>query len=734
SLNYNDNLIGWSNLTAYPAACPAGQFITALGDSITCQAPASANSGWVMDGTSLYNDTANVKVGIGTSSPTAKLDVVGTVNATNFYDRDDSQYYLDPSATSVVNNLQIASGVLTGANNEQIEIGATNDVIRFIAGGQERMRISNDKVGIGTSSPTAKLEIQGTGVGGLSLNVTNDFFVNDTTGNVGIGIINPGQKLDVSGNIRSNGEIISTLGSGSAQFRSIAGNYGFMIRNDGSNTYFLLTNSGDQYGTWNTLRPFRVSDSSGDVSLGNDVLYVQHGGNVGIGTSNPNDKLHIAGLTNGQGITIDETDWTKKVRIFFREGGSTSYGGIVGYDAGSDVLYLNTLNNNIENNGIAITRSTGNVGIGTSSPTAKLDVVGTVNATNFYDRDNSQYYLDPSATSVVNNLQIASGVLTGANSEQIEIGATNDVIRFIAGGQESMRISNGNVGIGTSDTTHKLNVNNVIQAFNNNDQFLTLYSGPDIRTIIFDDSDSLNFGKWNSRSGGGYTNLMKLTNTGYLGIGTADPQAPLHIIGSPYKAIKIKSSTWPSEYWEIGHNAGSTVDYGLYFVRGADTFLVLGNNATGSSYIKGPLGVSVWPSYTLDVGGQAHASSFPTSSDIRLKENITNITNALEKVMKMRGVYFDWNQKYKDMGRATGHREVGVIGQEIEQIIPELVTHWGEENYTAVDYSRLTAVLIEAIKEQQQEIERLNQTNNNLINEINQIKQFLCAKNYTEFC
>ncbi|MBU5689309.1 MAG: tail fiber domain-containing protein, partial [Candidatus Aenigmarchaeota archaeon] len=80
SLNYNDNLIGWSNLTAYPAACPAGQFITALGDSITCQTPASAsaNSGWVMDGTSLYNDSSDVKVGIGTNLPTARLNVIGS--------------------------------------------------------------------------------------------------------------------------------------------------------------------------------------------------------------------------------------------------------------------------------------------------------------------------------------------------------------------------------------------------------------------------------------------------------------------------------------------------------------------------------------------------------------------------------------------------------------------------------------------------------------------------------
>ena len=107
----------------------------------------------------LYNSTANV--GIGTSTPTSRLEVAGTVNATNFYDRDNSQYYLDPSATSIVNNFQVASGKLTGANNEQIEIGATNDVIRFISGGQERLRInSNGNVGIGDTTSLSYNQIK----------------------------------------------------------------------------------------------------------------------------------------------------------------------------------------------------------------------------------------------------------------------------------------------------------------------------------------------------------------------------------------------------------------------------------------------------------------------------------------------------------------------------------------------------------------------------------------------
>ncbi len=111
--------------------------------------------------------------------------------------------------------------------------------------------------------------------------------------------------------------------------------------------------------------------------------------------------------------------------------------------------------------------------------------------------------------------------------------------------------------------------------------------------------------------------------------------------------------------------------------------------------------------YAADIAGECHASSFPTSSDERLKMNVETIAGAVDKVQKIRGVTFDWNETYEEMGRSTGHREMGVIAQEVEAVLPELVTTWGDESYRAVDYGRLTAVLIEAVKEQQKQIEEL---------------------------
>ena len=83
-----------------------------------------------------------------------------------------------------------------------------------------------------------------------------------------------------TGGLTAAGEIVSKSGNG---FRIVQGNYGFFIRNDGSNTYFMLTNSGDSLGTWNSLRPLTINDASGGVTIGNGLTV---NGSLGLGTAN----------------------------------------------------------------------------------------------------------------------------------------------------------------------------------------------------------------------------------------------------------------------------------------------------------------------------------------------------------------------------------------------------------------------------------------------------------------
>ena len=92
------------------------------------------------------------------------------------------------------------------------------------------------------------------------------------------------------------------------------------------------------------------------------------------------------------------------------------------------------------------------------------------------------------------------------------------------------------------------------------------------------------------------------------------------------------------------------------------------------------------------------------SSDKRLKDNIVRIENPLEKVGKIGGYEFDWNDKQDTY---EGH-DVGVIAQEIQEVLPEVVTE-RDNGYLAVKYEKIVPLLIESIKELKQEVDEIKQ-------------------------
>ncbi|MGZ3749176.1 MAG: tail fiber domain-containing protein, partial [Pseudobdellovibrionaceae bacterium] len=103
------------------------------------------------------------------------------------------------------------------------------------------------------------------------------------------------------------------------------------------------------------------------------------------------------------------------------------------------------------------------------------------------------------------------------------------------------------------------------------------------------------------------------------------------------------------------------------------------------------------PSALLHLNGSALATAWNTSSDIRLKEHISEIENPLEKILNLRGVEFDWR---KDIDQPTQHEQthdIGVIAQEVEQQFPEAVTT-GKDGYKSVAYPKLVSPIIGAIK------------------------------------
>lgn len=133
------------------------------------------------------------------------------------------------------------------------------------------------------------------------------------------------------------------------------------------------------------------------------------------------------------------------------------------------------------------------------------------------------------------------------------------------------------------------------------------------------------------------------------------------------------------------------------------------------------VGVGAAPggSYKLQVNGLIGSTGINETSDQRYKKNIFTIENALQKVMLLRGVNYLWRTeefKEKNFGSAP---QIGLIAQEVEKIIPQVVTT-DASGYKAVEYSKLVSLLIEAVKEQQEQIQSLQLAAGNLKKE-NQI-------------
>ena len=133
--------------------------------------------------------------------------------------------------------------------------------------------------------------------------------------------------------------------------------------------------------------------------------------------------------------------------------------------------------------------------------------------------------------------------------------------------------------------------------------------------------------------------------------------------------------------------------------------LVLNNSATpfvnGLIVWAGNVGIGVVsPTEKLDVNGNVKATAFLYSSDERLKKDITTLSGALEKVLNLRGVQFKW--KNGDDNKEN----IGFIAQEVEKVVPQVVKD-GSDGLKSVEYGNIVPLLVEAMKEQQKEIDSL---------------------------
>lgn len=202
------------------------------------------------------------------------------------------------------------------------------------------------------------------------------------------------------------------------------------------------------------------------------------------------------------------------------------------------------------------------------------------------------------------------------------------------------------------------------------------------------------------------------------------------VLGDETYTPLILGSEWSIEFWENGLNfwkpwpAPYDGNYKLY----------ISNKGNVS------IGVKSSDTYKLQVNGTVGATGYMTTSDARLKKNVNNLTDCLDKIVNLNGYSYNKkniNQKYSneeiqrmlDVGKISKENvgklveqkesysgiEYGFIAQEVREIFPELVVE-DNEGYLSLDYQGLLPVIVEALKEQKNKINSQQEEIDNLLN------------------
>jgi hypothetical protein len=287
----------------------------------------------------------------------------------------------------------------------------------------------------------------------------------------------------------------------------------------------------------------------------------------------------------------------------------------------------------------------------------------------------------------------------------------------------------GFVGIGTSSPSQRLSVDGGNISLNYGNASANYYLLLNKKTgqdggILFQ-RDNANDWQFTNTSTGNLlfysygTSTEAITfqkSSGNVGIGTTSPAGRLHIAGgllyintgqgSPSSAAYTSWNqiTFNDEYSDVARGPNKIVTYG----RGGNWVAGIGIHDNTQAYYAGGThkwyrydGTTVTLNLSLDNSGNLVATGDVTAySDARVKDNVETIKDALQTIISLRGVTYTRNDS------EDKSRKVGVIAQEVLPILPEVVQQDIEGKYN-VAYGNIVGVLIEAIKEQQQQIDEL---------------------------
>ena len=537
--------------------------ITCIG-GVTDLSPTTGVLAFGTSSTERMRITSGGNVGIGTDSPDSLLNLEGVKN-TSIITLGSTTNNSSWSVGDRVGGIDFYSGDGSGAGSgikasisyevEAGVTGSTNSMV-FRASGTtsgtknlERMRIdSNGNVGIGTASPAAaaKLTVMGNQTFGLPGNGTNT----------------SSRFISIEGNADSSGEGSSRVfftehNSSTAAMDKYGMSLGYRggstsIVGASGNTWTGLTqlNNGEwgMFGHDNNAVGVKIMQGSRSATYtafysgGSETMRVT-GGDVGIGATSPNQKLHVNGATQLGDINATVNFGTVALKVV--EGtissGPTLGVGNIGAQA---VLYSNGLfgmYTGVSSNGstwmqsqrndastatynILLNPLGGNVGIGTTSPNEKLEIVGNARISNS-NTGASSTTLRIGAYSVNNNTKYGGAIRSYHN-----FGLTYDAdLAFFANADnERMRITGaGNVGIGTTTPGEKLSVdgNIFLQGSDDYIAFNTSASSGHPKIKMNSDAD---FSFLNTAG----SNTFHIENGGNVGIGTTTPGEKLTVSGN----------------------------------------------------------------------------------------------------------------------------------------------------------------------------------------------------------
>ncbi len=628
--------------------------------------------------------------------------------------------------TVVANNDYLMSFLSSGYDGSSFQNGAAID---FYADGTPSAGNVPTRISFVTGSNSGnraeRLKIGNTG--NVSIN-NKQFFVEQSTGNIGVGNNLPLAKMDIVGNIKiadgtqGGGKVLTSDSNGMASWQSIP-----VVTETDPEVSSSVTNTIPK---WNgtTLVDGTIVDN----------------GNVGIGEPNPQGILHVsqssafAGVTfTGTGVndlSVDNSSYnlTKTTHFVIRvQDGSVEPNLIqISSDSGATfgtVFAIPLTPLNMAGQAKATFDSTvghvtgdqwtwsvgpyfknilvaknGRVGIGTANPLAKLDVrdssvlfyaggAATINPSNIPVTNNNRqmlWYADKGAFRAgytyynawtkdsIGNYSFATGSATVARGEN----STAIGKETVAGG-----FSSSASGFGTAASG----------SFSNAMGFRTQANG----------ENSTSMGNYtiangqNSIATGNYTKASGEVSTSFGYYTHAKPYASL-VIGQYNDTTAASTTSW------VGADPVFIVGNGPSFGNRSNALTVLKNGRMG-------LGTAA-PAYQLQLSSNSAAkptsNTWTVASDSRLKTNVKDYTESLETLKKIHPVWFTYNGK-AGMPKETG---VGVIAQELQEVAPYMVGNWSykdKENHTTeylgVDNGAMTYMLINAVKELSTKVEQL---------------------------